>query len=48
MAYGNVPARIIDKGDEVSHIDTNHFLAGKDLIFDIKLVEVAENPITKS
>lgn len=48
MAYGNVPARLIDKGDEVSHIDTNHFLAGKDLIFDIKLVDVTESSITKS
>ena len=48
MPYGNVPARIIDKGDEVSHIDTNHFLAGKDLIFDIKLLDIIDSPITKS
>ncbi len=43
MPNGNVPARLIDKGDAVSHIDTNHFLAGKDLIFDIKLVDIMEN-----
>lgn len=44
MSYGNVPARLIDKGDDVSHIDTNHFLAGKDLVFNIKLVDILESP----
>ncbi len=44
MPDGNVPARLIDKGDEVSHIDTNHFLAGKDLVFDIKLVDIVGSP----
>ena len=43
MPYGNVPARLIDKGDNVSHIDTNHFLAGKDLVFDIKLVDIMDS-----
>ncbi len=43
MPDGNVPAKLIDKGDEVSHIDTNHFLAGKDLIFEIKLLDIMDN-----
>ncbi len=48
MPYGQIPARLIDKGDNLSHIDTNHFLAGKDLVFSIKLIDVTETPITKS
>jgi peptidylprolyl isomerase len=38
---GVVPARIVDISDEGVRIDANHPLAGKDLTFEISLMEVA-------
>jgi peptidylprolyl isomerase len=42
---GNViPVVITEIGDENVMLDRNHFLAGKDLIFDIELVEIGAAP----
>ena len=38
---GVLPARIVDVSDEVVQIDANHPLAGKDLTFEISLLDVA-------
>lgn len=36
----SLPARVVDTSDADVTLDTNHPLAGKDLTFDIELVEV--------
>jgi peptidylprolyl isomerase len=38
---GVLPARILDISDEAVRIDANHPLAGKDLTFEVSLLEVA-------
>jgi peptidylprolyl isomerase len=39
--YGQpVPVEVIEVKEEVIIMDANHFLAGKDLIFDVELVEI--------
>jgi peptidylprolyl isomerase len=35
-----VPVIVVEVKDEVIVLDANHFLAGKDLVFDIELVEI--------
>jgi FKBP-type peptidyl-prolyl cis-trans isomerase 2 len=36
-----VPVVVVDVKDDVIILDANHFLAGKELVFDIELVEIA-------
>ncbi|HTB53133.1 MAG TPA: FKBP-type peptidyl-prolyl cis-trans isomerase [Ferruginibacter sp.] len=36
-----VPVVVVEVKDEVIILDANHFLAGKELVFDIELVEIA-------
>ncbi|WP_291729177.1 peptidylprolyl isomerase [Leisingera sp. F5] len=36
-----LPVTVVEVGDETVTLDANHFLAGKDLIFDIELVSVS-------
>jgi FKBP-type peptidyl-prolyl cis-trans isomerase 2 len=36
-----VPVVVVDIKDDVVILDANHFLAGKELVFDIELVEIA-------
>jgi FKBP-type peptidyl-prolyl cis-trans isomerase 2 len=36
------PVVVKEIKDEIIILDANHFLAGKDLVFDIELVEIAE------
>ena len=36
----SVRARVVEKSDETITLDANHPLAGRDLIFDIQLVEI--------
>ncbi|MFC2107307.1 peptidylprolyl isomerase, partial [Bacteroidota bacterium] len=36
----NIPITVSEVGDDYIIIDANHELAGKDLIFDIKVVEI--------
>jgi peptidylprolyl isomerase len=36
-----VPVIVVDVKDDVVILDANHFLAGKELVFDIELVEIA-------
>ena len=36
-----VPVIVVEVKDDVIILDANHFLAGKELIFDIELVEIA-------
>ena len=36
-----VPVVVVDIKDDVIILDANHFLAGKELVFDIELVEIA-------
>jgi len=38
----SVPVRITEIGDEEIKLDANHPLAGKDLVFEIELVEVSQ------
>ena len=39
--YGQpVPVEIIEVKEEVIIMDANHFLAGKDLVFEVELVEI--------
>lgn len=39
--YGQpVPVVVIEVKDDVIMLDANHFLAGKELVFDIELVEI--------
>ena len=39
--YGQpVPVEVIEVKEEVIIMDANHFLAGKDLIFEVELVEI--------
>ena len=35
-----VPVVVVDVKDDVIILDANHFLAGKELVFDIELVEI--------
>ena len=35
-----VPVTVAELKDDVIILDANHFLAGKDLVFDIELVEI--------
>ena len=35
-----VPVTVVDVKDDVIVMDANHFLAGKELVFDIELVEI--------
>ncbi|MEI9933862.1 MAG: FKBP-type peptidyl-prolyl cis-trans isomerase [Ferruginibacter sp.] len=35
-----VPVIVVDVKDDVIILDANHFLAGKELVFDIELVEI--------
>jgi peptidylprolyl isomerase len=37
-----IPVTVIEAKDDVVILDANHELAGKELIFDIELVEIAE------
>jgi peptidylprolyl isomerase len=37
----NFPVVIVDVADETVKLDANHPLAGKDLVFDLELVEIA-------
>ncbi|MBI2729792.1 MAG: peptidylprolyl isomerase [Sphingobacteriales bacterium] len=37
----NFPVTIVEVKEETVTLDANHFLAGKDLIFDIEMVEVS-------
>lgn len=37
----NFPVTIVEVKDDSVTLDANHFLAGKDLIFDIEIVEVS-------
>jgi FKBP-type peptidyl-prolyl cis-trans isomerase 2 len=37
----NFPVTIVEVKEEAVTLDANHFLAGKDLIFDIEMVEVS-------
>ena len=41
---GFYPVRIIDIGDEFVYIDANDKLAGKDLIFEITLLDIGKTP----
>ncbi|HMG82493.1 MAG TPA: FKBP-type peptidyl-prolyl cis-trans isomerase [Ferruginibacter sp.] len=36
-----VPVVVVDVREDVIVLDANHFLAGKELVFDIELVEIA-------
>lgn len=36
-----IPVSVVSIGEEVVTLDANHMLAGKDLTFDIELVEIA-------
>ena len=36
-----VPVVVVEVKDDVIILDANHFLAGKELVFDIELVEIA-------
>ncbi|MBQ4827413.1 peptidylprolyl isomerase [Leisingera sp. HS039] len=36
-----LPVTVVEVGDETVTLDANHFLAGKDLVFDIALVSVS-------
>jgi len=39
--YGQpVPVTVIGEKDDIIILDANHFLAGKELVFDIELVEI--------
>jgi peptidylprolyl isomerase len=39
--YGQpVPVEVVEIKDETIVMDANHFLAGKDLVFDVELVEI--------
>lgn len=38
-----VPVRVVSVGEENVFLDTNHFLAGKELVFDLELVSI-DNP----
>jgi peptidylprolyl isomerase len=39
--YGQpVPVEVIEVKEEVIIMDANHFLAGKDLVFEVELVEI--------
>jgi len=37
-----IPVKIVDVADETAAIDANHPLAGKELTFTIKLVEILQ------
>jgi len=39
-----VPVTVTEVRDEVVIMDANHFLAGKDLVFDVELVEIVAPP----
>jgi len=42
---GNViPVEVTEIGEENVMLDRNHFLAGKDLVFDVELVEIGAQP----
>ncbi|HEX4958826.1 MAG TPA: peptidylprolyl isomerase, partial [Lacibacter sp.] len=34
------PVTIVEVGEELVKLDANHFLAGKELVFDIEMVEI--------
>jgi FKBP-type peptidyl-prolyl cis-trans isomerase 2 len=39
--YGQpVPVEVVEIKDDTIVMDANHFLAGKDLVFDVELVEI--------
>lgn len=38
-----VPVEVIEVKEEAIIMDANHFLAGKDLVFDVELVEIVGN-----
>ncbi len=40
----SLPARVVDANDAAVTLDANHPLAGKDLAFDIELVEIVAKP----
>ena len=41
--YGQpIPVVVLEVKDEVIIMDANHMLAGKDLVFDVELVEIVE------
>ena len=43
-----IPARITEVKDNTVIVDANHFLAGKNLTFKIKVVEIVENNCSSS
>ena len=38
----NIPVEVVEITDKFIGIDANHQLAGKELVFEIELVEIAE------
>ena len=39
---GQMVVKVVDVKDESIIVDANHALAGKELVFDLKIVEVTE------